>query len=87
MRTSIQAAIALIVVAFWIDSAHPSEGVDQDRLSKIGLRMQQLVADGRMAGAVFLLAKDGKLLLHEAVGYHDIDITRYNPECDNRTNT
>ncbi len=73
MRTSIQAAFALIVVALWIDSAHPSEGVDQDRLSKIGLRMQQLVADGRMAGAVFLLAKDGELLLHEAVGYHDID--------------
>ena len=73
MRTSIQAAFAFIVVVLWIDSAHPSEGVDQDRLSKISLRMQQLVADGRMAGAVFLLAKDGELLLHEAVGYHDID--------------
>ena len=47
--------------------------INHERLSRIPTRMQQFVDDGMMAGAVMLIAVDGEVVLHEAVGYQDLD--------------
>ena len=47
--------------------------INRERLSRTPSRMQQFVDDGKMAGAVMLLAVEGQVVLHEAVGYQDVD--------------
>ena len=73
MRNSIPPAFAFLLVLSSSIFSHAGESVDQARLGLIAVRMQQFVDDGRMAGAVFLLAQDGQIVLHEAVGYDDLE--------------
>jgi CubicO group peptidase (beta-lactamase class C family) len=47
--------------------------VDQQRLSAIVDWLKTDVDSGRIPGAVVLVARDGKILLHEAVGWADKD--------------
>jgi CubicO group peptidase (beta-lactamase class C family) len=49
------------------------QALDTDRLARIKTRMQQMVDKREIAGAVFLLAHDGKVVLREAVGQQDIE--------------
>ncbi len=68
------ACIASFVAAACTPSAQlPETRVNHERLSRIPARMQQFVDSGTMAGAVMLLAVDGEVVLHEAVGYQDLD--------------
>jgi CubicO group peptidase (beta-lactamase class C family) len=48
-------------------------GLEQNRLSGITEWLKADVASGRVPGAVVLVARDGKILLHEAVGWADKD--------------
>ena len=48
-------------------------GVDSARLSAIVDWLKADVDQGRIPGAVVLVARDGKILLHEAVGWADKD--------------
>ncbi|HEX5779655.1 MAG TPA: serine hydrolase domain-containing protein [Xanthobacteraceae bacterium] len=48
-------------------------GLEQNRLSAITDWLKADVASGRVPGAVVLVARDGKILLHEAVGWADKD--------------
>jgi CubicO group peptidase (beta-lactamase class C family) len=50
---------------------HAQAGVDAHRLHRIPTQMQRLVDEGRIAGAVMLLARRDTVLLHEAVGFAD----------------
>lgn len=47
--------------------------LDGQRLSKIGPRMKSLVDEGAIAGAVTLVARDGKVLHLEANGFQDLE--------------
>lgn len=47
--------------------------VDPTRLERIVARMEGFVDAGQMAGAVLLLARHGEILLHEAVGFADLE--------------
>ena len=77
------ACIVSLVAAACTASAPPADTTDpvgssqsrinHERLSRIPARMQQFVDDGMIAGAVMLLAVDGEIVLHEAVGYRDLD--------------
>ncbi len=77
------ACIVSLVAAACTESAPPVDTTDpggssqsrinHERLSRIPARMQQFVDDGMMAGAVMLIAVDGEVVLHEAVGYQDLD--------------
>jgi len=50
----------------------PAPGVDQKKLASATLDwLKADVASGRIPGAVVLVARDGKILLHEAVGWAD----------------
>ena len=51
----------------------PQATVDPARLARIPARMGQFVEDGQIAGAVMLLAHRGEIVLHEAVGYRDVE--------------
>ena len=46
--------------------------VDSERLGKIPVQMQQFVDDGKISGAVMLLARHGEIVLFEAVGLRDL---------------
>jgi CubicO group peptidase (beta-lactamase class C family) len=52
--------------------ASSQSDVDAERLARIPARMQELVDDGTIAGAVMLLARRDTVLMLEAVGYADV---------------
>lgn len=55
-------------------SAKPADaGMDAEKLTKIPAAMQQFIARNQMAGAVTLVARQGKIVQLEAVGYADME--------------
>ncbi len=70
-------AICTAVIAIPIALVHwPSlvrAQVDSERLGKIPVQMQQYVDDGKISGAVMLLARHGEVVLLEAVGLRDLE--------------
>lgn len=48
-------------------------GMDRERLARIPVRMKSFVEQGRMAGAVTLIARRGQVVSLEAVGYQDLE--------------
>ncbi len=48
-------------------------GMDRERLARIPARMKEFVQEGRIAGAVMLVARHGQVALLEAVGYQDLE--------------
>ena len=70
-------AICTAVIAIPIALVHwPSlvrAQVDSERLGKIPMQMQQYVDDGKISGAVMLLARHGEVVLLEAVGLRDLE--------------
>src|SRR5687767_335605 len=61
--------MALVLAA----AALVAQVLDVERLHRIKPRMQQMVDKREIAGAVFLLAHDGKVVLRETVGLQDIE--------------
>ncbi len=53
--------------------APDSVGLAPDRLARITTTMQGLVEDGRLAGTVTLVARNGKVVYHEAAGRRDVE--------------
>jgi CubicO group peptidase (beta-lactamase class C family) len=47
--------------------------MDQDRLAKIPVQLKSFVEQGSIAGAVFLIARRGRVVSLEAVGYQDLE--------------
>ncbi len=64
-KTSLAALVALLL--FLIPESNA-----QTR-SKMGLRLQSFVDDGKIPGAVTLVIRRGQILNFEAVGYQDIE--------------
>jgi CubicO group peptidase (beta-lactamase class C family) len=58
---------------FLILCASAALAADAARLSRIPARFQQFVDQGQLAGAVTLIAVDGRVVAHDAVGYQDIE--------------
>lgn len=48
-------------------------GISPDRLKRIDALLQEYVDKGWMPGAVALVARDGKIIYHKAVGYSNIE--------------
>lgn len=71
----LSAAVAEETSTHWpLPQAKPEDvGLRGDVLSKIRSRMEQFVADKEIAGAVTLLARGGKIVHWEAVGWADLD--------------
>jgi CubicO group peptidase (beta-lactamase class C family) len=47
-------------------------GLDPDRLSRLREAVEEDTARGLYDGAVFLVARHGKVVMHEAVGHTDL---------------
>ncbi len=63
--------IALLLTAISTVQAEPG-GFNEDNLKKVGLKVQSLIDTEVIAGAVVLVARNGKVALHEARGVSDI---------------
>ena len=50
-----------------------STGMDAEILAEIPLKMQQFVEENKTAGAVTLVARNGRIASFEAVGYQDLE--------------
>lgn len=48
-------------------------GMSSERLARLGKELQQYVDDGRLAGAVALVARRGQVVFLEAVGHRDLE--------------
>lgn len=58
----------------WLPNGNAKRlGFDQDRLNRIAPVMQAHVDEGRLSGAVMVIARDGKIVYRESVGYADIE--------------
>ena len=49
----------------------PHSEVHQDRLERVNKVIQDFVSDNKIVGAVALVSKDGKLLIHRGYGVDD----------------
>jgi len=57
-----------------LQNASPAaNGVSAERLQRLDALLQEYVNKGWMPGAVALVAKDGKIIYHKAIGYHDAE--------------
>jgi CubicO group peptidase (beta-lactamase class C family) len=65
------AAAALAQVRELARADPESVGLSAERLERIATRLRQDVADHRIPGAVLLVARHGKVVMHEAVGRTD----------------
>ncbi|HYZ84717.1 MAG TPA: serine hydrolase domain-containing protein, partial [Bryobacteraceae bacterium] len=67
--------LALSTLAFLLSAAPVSapSGMDTARLARIPVRMKSLVDSGQIAGAVDLIARNGTIVFHEAVGFQDLE--------------
>ncbi len=70
-RTKLYVALAVMVLT--PVTVFPQATMDAERLARIPARMSQFVEEGRISGAVMLLARDGDVMLHEAVGYRELE--------------
>ncbi|MDW8018277.1 MAG: serine hydrolase domain-containing protein [Thermus sp.] len=59
------------LLLFSLAWAQVREGVDLGALGAFKARLEAEVAQGRLPGAVFLVARNGQVVFHEAVGYLD----------------
>jgi CubicO group peptidase (beta-lactamase class C family) len=65
--------IFLLTVSAWAADAPTGTGLDATRLQTIRPRLQALVDNQTIPGAVALVARHGKVALTEAVGWRDVE--------------
>lgn len=67
-------AFALTANAGALDLAQPEDvGMSSERLQRLSRELQDYVDEGRLAGAVALVSRRGKVVFHEAFGDRDVE--------------
>jgi CubicO group peptidase (beta-lactamase class C family) len=56
-----------------LQTASPAIGVKAERLKRIDALLQEYADKGWIPGAVALVAQDGKIIYHKAIGYNDVE--------------
>ena len=51
-------------------------GISSERLKRLDKNFSEWLSDGRLNGAVALVARNGKIVYHKAFGYDDLGKTR-----------
>jgi len=70
----IRNVLALVVaIAFLLPVFANAEKIEQARLDAIAADLQARVDDGKLAGVVVLVAKDGEVQMNKAFGYRDLE--------------
>src|SRR5687768_7370868 len=78
LRQRVPATLVTILLIFLTPASSQSQrtarrGLDSDRLIRIATRMQSLVDEGSIVGAVALVAMPGRVLSIRAVGFQDLE--------------
>ena len=81
MRTNRVAVVLVSIIALWtaaaawaqgLPAAPPeSVGMSAQRLARIGDAFRKEIDQGKLPGAVFLVARKGKLVYSDAIGFQD----------------
>ena len=72
MPRALALALALLPLALPAQRPAAEPAFDPARLTRIDTWANQLIADGKIPGAVVMLVRDGKVALHKAYGYRDL---------------
>ena len=54
-------------------TAHILADVEQARLDAVAADLQARIDEGKLSGAVVMVAQDGEVLMHEAMGYQNVE--------------
>ncbi len=74
MRANLLSKMRLVVpaVALFV-SAQILADVEQARLDAVAADLQARIDEGKLSGAVVMVAQDGEVLMHEAMGYQNVE--------------
>ncbi len=61
-----------VFAAPFSDGKPASNGVMPERLDRIGAAVNEVVAEGKIPGAVAIIARNGRVIYHKSFGYADI---------------
>ena len=68
------APLFLLIAALQLQAADVHQrGMDPERLALIPTRLQEYVEEGKIAGAVMVLARHDGIVLLDAVGYQELE--------------
>ena len=74
MRANLLSKMRLVVPAVALFfSAQILADVEQARLDAVAADLQARIAEGKLSGAVVMVAQDGEVLMHEAMGYQNVE--------------
>ena len=74
MRANLLSKMRLVVPAVALFfSAQILADVEQARLDAVAADLQARIDEGKLAGAVVIVAQDGEVLMHEAMGYQNVE--------------
>lgn len=74
MRANLLSNMRLVVPAVALFfSAQILADVEQARLDAVAADLQARIDDGKLSGAVVMVAQDGEVLMHEAMGYQNVE--------------
>lgn len=74
MRTNLLSKMRLVVPAVALFfSAQILADVEQARLDAVAADLQARIDEGKLSGAVVMVAQDGEVLMHEAMGYQNVE--------------
>ena len=74
MRANLLSKMQIVVPAVALFfSAHILADVEQARLDAVAADLQARIDEGKLSGAVVMVAQDGEVLMHEAMGYQNVE--------------
>ena len=74
MRPNLLSKILFVVTAVALfSSAQILADVERARLDAVAADLQARIDDGKLSGAVVMVAQEGEVLMHEALGYQNIE--------------
>ena len=74
MRANLLSKMRIVVPAVALFfSAHILADVEQARLDAVAADLQARIDEGKLSGAVVMVAQDGEVLMHEAMGYQNVE--------------
>ncbi len=74
MRANLLSNMRLVVPAVALFfSAQILADVEQARLDAVAADLQARIDEGKLSGAVVMVAQDGEVLMHEAMGYQNVE--------------
>ena len=76
MRKSVLSKTRNFITAVTLAISFPAQivaDVEQARLDAVAADLQARIDEGRLSGAVVMVAQDGEVLMHKAMGYQNVE--------------